>query len=473
MTPAGSTAYGYDANGNMTSRGGSSITVTSYNLPSLINQGSNASALSYGAFRNRFKQVTTGTDPTTTIYVAGILERVTRPGGVTEFRHQIHGPTGPIAIYTRRSSGTADTYYLHRDHLGSPELVTNAAGTQIVKLSFGAFGERRGTNWTGTPSSGDWTAIGNTTRDGFTDHEHLDNVGLVHMNGRVYDPKIGRFLSPDPFIDCGLGSQGVNRYGYVGNNPLRRIDPSGFTAFEMEEVYVRATRITGGGGSVWTLFGEFWGVSGGFLAQQGSHDHFSTDQDAGDAEADGAGKEPAADQGDAARQQCLADCENRWEGGMQTAAGAAGGAAAAAVLALRSGNPAAIAPAMAVGAVVGGVTGAASGFMTQAVRASGGSGVVASGIAATFAAPVGYTATAFSMGGRATFGAAMFGATSGALGGLVPGSGGAAASAAAGAMAGQGRLGFATFVGAGSAALVYQLIGVARDVHCASECSAY
>jgi hypothetical protein len=71
-----------------------------------------------------------------------------------------------VAVYTRRSSGTADTYYLHRDHLGSPELITNAAGTQVVKLSFAAFGERRGSSWTGTPSTSDWTAIGNTTATG-------------------------------------------------------------------------------------------------------------------------------------------------------------------------------------------------------------------------------------------------------------------------------------------------------------------
>jgi hypothetical protein len=77
------------ANGNMTSRGGSSISYTSYNLPSLMNQGSNSTAVSYGAHRNRYKQVTSGADPTTTIYVAGILKRVTRSSG-TEFRHQIH-----------------------------------------------------------------------------------------------------------------------------------------------------------------------------------------------------------------------------------------------------------------------------------------------------------------------------------------------------------------------------------------------
>jgi RHS repeat-associated protein len=228
VTQAGSTSYGYDANGNMTSRGGSSISYTSYNLPSLINAGSETSALHYGAFRNRFKQVTAGASPETRIYVAGLMEKVTR-GGVTEYRYQIGGPTGTVAIYTRRTDGSTPTYYLLRDHLGSPKLITNTAGVPTVKLSFSAYGERRGSNWSGTPSGGEWNAIAFTTRDGFTEHEHLDNVGLVHMNGRVYDPKIGRFLSPDPFIDWGLGTQGVNRYGYVGNNPLNRIDPSGYS----------------------------------------------------------------------------------------------------------------------------------------------------------------------------------------------------------------------------------------------------
>jgi hypothetical protein len=46
------------------------------------------------------------------------------------------------------------------------------------------------------------------------------------MNGRVYDPVIGRFLSADPVL--GGGSQGLNRYSYVLNNPLSRTDPSGF-----------------------------------------------------------------------------------------------------------------------------------------------------------------------------------------------------------------------------------------------------
>ena len=66
------------------------------------------------------------------------------------------------------------------------------------------------------------------TRRGFTGHEHLDNVGLIHMNGRVYDPVLGRMLSADPFVQFPADTQSFNRYAYVHNNPLSFTDPSGF-----------------------------------------------------------------------------------------------------------------------------------------------------------------------------------------------------------------------------------------------------
>lgn len=56
----------------------------------------------------------------------------------------------------------------------------------------------------------------------------IDGVGLVHMNGRVYDPDIGRFLSADPFVQDITNLQAWNRYSYVLNNPLSYTDPSGF-----------------------------------------------------------------------------------------------------------------------------------------------------------------------------------------------------------------------------------------------------
>jgi RHS repeat-associated protein len=131
-------------------------------------------------------------------------------------------------VLTRRTNGTTATFYMHRDHLGSPELITNASGGQLAKLSFAAYGARRDTDWDGPISSANLTTLGNTTRHGFTDHEHLDSVGLIHMNGRVYDPVIGRFLSRDPYIDGVGSSQGANGYAYVWNNPLTRLDPSGY-----------------------------------------------------------------------------------------------------------------------------------------------------------------------------------------------------------------------------------------------------
>ena len=59
-------------------------------------------------------------------------------------------------------------------------------------------------------------------------HEHLDEMGLIHMNGRIFDPLIGRFMSADPFIQAPENLQSHNRFAYVMNNPLAYTDPSGY-----------------------------------------------------------------------------------------------------------------------------------------------------------------------------------------------------------------------------------------------------
>ena len=61
---------------------------------------------------------------------------------------------------------------------------------------------------------------------GYTGHEHFVSVGIIHMNGRIYDPQLKRFLSPDNFVQDPHNTQSYNRYGYVWNNPLQYIDPS-------------------------------------------------------------------------------------------------------------------------------------------------------------------------------------------------------------------------------------------------------
>jgi len=105
------------------------------------------------------------------------------------------------------------------DHLGSSDTLLDHTGAAKAKLSFDAFGARRGSDWT-TTTAPDWTNIAATTRRGFTFHTQLDAVSLVHMNGRVFDPKLGQFMSVDPIIGDLGDSQSVNPYAYVSNRPL-------------------------------------------------------------------------------------------------------------------------------------------------------------------------------------------------------------------------------------------------------------
>jgi len=77
------------------------------------------------------------------------------------------------------------------------------------------------------------------TPRGFTGHEHVDTAGIVHMNGRIYDPELGRFLQADPFVE---DSTTLNRYTYVHNNPLAYTDPSGY--FGIKKILGTLARIT-------------------------------------------------------------------------------------------------------------------------------------------------------------------------------------------------------------------------------------
>jgi RHS repeat-associated protein len=221
-------SFSYDANGNMLTGRGQTITWTSYNKPSSIVNGSISSSFSYTPDRQYFAQNANYSNGyENTIYIGGLLEKVTS-ATVTDYRHTIR--VGSVAINVVRSTGNnSNTYYSTQDPLGSNAVMTNSTGAVVINESFDAYGNRRGSGWTGSPTSGDWTEISVTTRRGYTGHTMLDNVTLVHMNGRVYDPQLGRFLSVDPIVNTIALSQALNPYSYVMNNPLSMIDPSGYS----------------------------------------------------------------------------------------------------------------------------------------------------------------------------------------------------------------------------------------------------
>jgi len=252
VVAAGANTYAYDANGAVVRASGTTINWLSHDLPSqLTHPGGNYSAFYYGPDRERYRQVANaGGVLTETLYAAGgLYERLIR-GSVTSHRHYIVADGRRVAVQTRQAGAAPVTVYLLEDHLGGVDGFTSASGTLLTRTSYQPFGARRSGDWlSNSPTTGEWQHIQATTPRGFTDHEHLDNLGLVHMNGRVYDPALGRFLSPDPLVQASYDTQGLNRYAYVRNNPLRYVDPSGLcTAPCMEEVVVTGSRLP-----VWQL----------------------------------------------------------------------------------------------------------------------------------------------------------------------------------------------------------------------------
>ncbi|MEO7097751.1 MAG: RHS repeat-associated core domain-containing protein [Luteolibacter sp.] len=161
---------------------------------------------------------------------------------VTKITHR--HTLGGLGVYTQTISPTGTETKLStilKDHLGSTDViyigkwstVSNAFITPVIeRQSFNAWGERRNADtWQNyrTVSTDAYRTSSTDYDRGYTGHEQLDDSGLIHMNGRIYDPELGRMLSPDPMVQVPEYSQNFNRYSYVMNNPLNMTDPSGFS----------------------------------------------------------------------------------------------------------------------------------------------------------------------------------------------------------------------------------------------------
>ena len=216
-------AYGYDKVGNQTTRPGLKIDYTPFDLPRVYtNIEGNQIVLQYDGDQTRIRKTMKSDE---TLYF-GDYERATHLGAV-EHRYSVRSDERVVAIVTRKSQDPMGSpgkrTYVHVDHLGSVEKVTNAAGTILERRSYDAFGAKRNPNWT----SKALTAMSTTTA-GYTGHEDDEVLGLVNMKGRIYDPRLARFLTTDPLVSHPGFSQSWNPYSYVMNSPLKFVDPSGF-----------------------------------------------------------------------------------------------------------------------------------------------------------------------------------------------------------------------------------------------------
>jgi RHS repeat-associated protein len=231
---AGFGTFAYDDNGNLNSGAGRTTTWNSFDMPVQIDKGGVKANFSYGPEHQRIRQ--DRSDGSVVVY-AGAQEVETKAGQVTV---KTYWPAG-VGVEIDRAGASTELNWTHQDWLGSPVGITDQNGVLSEKLAYDAWGRRRtlsggvvGETISGCPSPLPADSVtpdcidGKVDNRGYTGHEMLDQLDLVHMNGRVYDPLIGKFMSGDPLVQDPVNGQNYNRYSYVLNNPTNLTDPTGF-----------------------------------------------------------------------------------------------------------------------------------------------------------------------------------------------------------------------------------------------------
>jgi len=134
-------------------------------------------------------------------------------------------------VYLKNFDESTGSYkFLHKDYIGSILAISDEAGNKLEQRHFDAWGNFTHLQIGNGAIITDKNIIDSTSllvERGYTSHEHFAEVGIIHMNGRLYDPLLRRFLNADENIQDPYNTQNYNKYGYVMNNPLMFNDPSG------------------------------------------------------------------------------------------------------------------------------------------------------------------------------------------------------------------------------------------------------
>ena len=204
-----------------------SVSYTCYNRPSVLTEGGRSAAFTYNGDGDRVKMyVADGTAQVLSrYYIGGRYEYDLTAAGNRERLYLGGDAYSAPMVYQRENGGSWIAYNIGRDYLGSITHVATVDGTLLAEYSYDPWGRLR------NPETLEICTAGSEPElffgRGFTGHEHLTWFGLVNMNARLYDPLLGRFLSPDPYVQAPDFSQNFNRYSYALNNPLRYTDENG------------------------------------------------------------------------------------------------------------------------------------------------------------------------------------------------------------------------------------------------------
>jgi len=225
ITSGNNGAFCYDADGNLLQDPWRTTSWTDFDMPATITEGSNSSTFTYGPEHQRTRQIRSDI---TLLYADGMeIDTPTNGSGTNTIKTY-----WPAGLGLETSTGGAPTYtWTHGDNLDSVVAITDVNGNLVQQMAYDAWGARRdlqGDAGVVSAASGYLNGQALIDNKGFTRQEELDQLGLVHLNGRVYDPFTGRFMSGDPDVADPYHSQSYNRYTYVWNNPTNLTDPTGF-----------------------------------------------------------------------------------------------------------------------------------------------------------------------------------------------------------------------------------------------------
>lgn len=207
------------------------ITYNGMMRPSSISENGKTATFAYTADGDRAKMLisTNGTDSLTRYYIGGQYEFDQALSSTKEKLYLGGDAYTAAAVYVRENGGDWKVYYLGRDYQGSITHVLNPDGSLKQELSYDPWGRLRDPSTLVAYAPGSEPTL--FLDRGYTGHEHLAVFGLINMNARLYDPALGRFLTPDPYVQSPDFSQNFNRYSYCLNNPLKYNDPTGEAIF--------------------------------------------------------------------------------------------------------------------------------------------------------------------------------------------------------------------------------------------------
>lgn len=233
---------GASLTGNIATTRQQDITYASFSRPLTISENGYTATFDYNGDYDRVKMtVKQGNNSVLTRYYLGGCYELDVTGSSTKEKLYLTGDYYSAPAVVVKEGSTSNIYYILRDHLGSITHVFTSNKDIVQELSYDAWGRLR------DPATQQVYALGKEPAlflgRGYTGHEHLTQFGLINMNARLYDPALGRFLSPDPYIQTPDLSQNFNRYSYTLNNPLKYTDKNGkFFIFTLLNGFIDGVR---------------------------------------------------------------------------------------------------------------------------------------------------------------------------------------------------------------------------------------